>query len=124
MVDNIIKYFDKLWPINRSIMGPGFRDSLEILAELMPMQQHLFETGTQVLDWEVPKEWDVNEAYLIDPNGKKIIDFSLNNLHLVGYSIPFRGKMNLKELKPHLHTLEHLPDAIPYINRRRIRNSY
>ena len=115
MVDDLIKYFDKLWPINRSIMGPGFRDSLEILDELMPMQLHLFETGTQVLDWEVPKEWDVKEAFIIDPNGRKIADFSVNNLHLVGYSIPFKGRMMLNELKPHLHTLQHLPHAIPYI---------
>ena len=115
MTKKIIEYFDKLWPINRSIMGPGFRSSLEILSEIMPMNYYSFATGNQVLDWEVPKEWDVNEAYLIDPNGKKIANFSLNNLHLVGYSIPFRGKMNLNELKSHLHTLEHIPDAIPYV---------
>ena len=96
-------------------MGPGFRSSLEILSEIMPMNYYSFATGNQVLDWEVPKEWDVNEAYLIDPNGKKIANFTLNNLHLVGYSIPFRGKMNLNELKSHLHTLEHIPDAIPYV---------
>lgn len=115
MTEAIEKYFDRLWPINRSIMGPGFRSSLEILSEVMPMKYHSFATGTQVLDWEVPREWDVREAYIIDPTGKKIANFSENNLHLVGYSIPYKGRLTLDELKPHLHTIQHLPHAIPYV---------
>ena len=72
-------------------------------------------TGTKAFDWIVPQEWFVKQAYIISPNGKKICDFSKNNLHLVGYSIPFRGKMNLDELKEHLHTLPEQPNAIHYI---------
>ena len=68
-----------------------------------------------MFDWNVPKEWNVKEAYIISPNGKKICDFSENNLHLIGYSIPFKGEVSLNVLKEHLHTLPNQPDAIPYV---------
>jgi aminopeptidase-like protein len=111
----IESYFDRLWPINRSIMGPGFRQSLDILAEILPFQRLKFETGTEAFDWIVPKEWHVENAYFIDPNGNKHADFKDNNLHLVGYSSPFEGKLSFNELRSHLHSLPEQPTAIPYI---------
>ncbi len=107
--------FDRLWPINRSLMGPAYRESLDILSEKMPMKKHVFKTGAKVFDWTVPKEWSVNEAYFIDPSGNKHADVSINNLYLLSYSAPFSGKISLQELKQHLHTLPDIPDAIPYV---------
>lgn len=108
-------YFDRLWPLNRSILGPGFRDSLDILSEIMPTERLKFQTGSSVLDWRIPEEWKVNSAYIIRPDGKKIANFDENNLHLVGYSMPFRGELSLTKLKEHLHSIPQLPDAIPYV---------
>ena len=108
-------YFDKLWPIHRCLAGPGFRKSMDIIGEIMPVERLRFETGRKVLDWTVPKEWKVNEAYFIDPEGVRHGDVNKNNLHLVSYSIPFQGSMPLSELRQHLHTLPEQPDAIPYI---------
>ena len=119
---NIIKitkelehYFDRLWPINRSITGAGFRESLDILSEIIPADRLKFETGSRVLDWTVPMEWSVKDAYFIDPDGQKHAEFKKNNLHLVGYSIPFSGKLSLDEFKKHLFSLPENPDAIPYV---------
>jgi aminopeptidase-like protein len=72
-------------------------------------------SGTDVFDWTIPKEWSANDAYIVTPSGEKICDFKSNNLHLLGYSIPFEGKISLKDLKEHLYTLPDQPDAIPYI---------
>ncbi|MGD9077997.1 MAG: DUF4910 domain-containing protein [Desulfobacterales bacterium] len=110
-------YFDKLWPINRSITGPGIRESLDILSEIIPLKRLKFNSGEKVFDWIVPREWKANEAYFVDPTGRKHAHFSKNNLHLVGYSRPIRKKMNLAELKEKLHTLPDQPDAIPYVVR-------
>lgn len=111
----IEEYFDRLWPINRSLAGPGYRESLEILSELVPFQQLRFPTGQKVFDWTIPGEWHVFEAYIIDPLGKKRLDVKQNNLHLLGYSIPFQGKLSLDDLKKHLYSLPELPKAIPYM---------
>jgi aminopeptidase-like protein len=108
-------YFDRLWPISRSITGPGFRESLGILAEVLPTERLRFETGRQVFDWTVPPEWRVREAYFVDPKGHRHADFRESNLHLVGYSRPFRGRLTLDHLRPHLHSLPELPEAVPFV---------
>lgn len=106
----------RLWPINRSITGDGVRETLNILKEhLKDLKINEVPSGTKVFDWTVPKEWKVKEAYIIDPKGNKICDFSVNNLHLLGYSTPIHKKINLAELQEHLYSLPEQPSAIPYI---------
>jgi aminopeptidase-like protein len=108
-------YFDRLWPILRSITGEGVRQTHDILAELVQLERTEIPSGTQVFDWTIPKEWKVNEAYIIDPNGKRILDVKENNLHLVNYSVPFRDTLSKNELREHLYSLPDKPTAIPYV---------
>lgn len=108
-------YFDKLWPICRSITGKGLRDSFEILQELIPLTLTEVPTGKEVFDWTIPKEWNINEAFIICPDGKKIADFNVSNLHVVNYSVPVNQEISFEELKKHLHYMEDMPEAIPYI---------
>ncbi len=106
----------KLFKFNRSITGEGVRETLSEIKTILPnLNLQSASSGTKVFDWVVPSEWHVSEAYIIAPNGEKICDFSINNLHLVGYSVPFRGRMKLEELQKHLHSLPEQPNAIPYI---------
>ncbi len=108
------RYFDQLWPICRSITGPGFRESLDILAELMPICRLRFPSGSQAFDWTVPQEWFPREAYFVGPDGVRRADFKVNNLHLLGYSAPFEGRIPLAELRSHLYSAPERPKAIPY----------
>lgn len=104
----------RLYPLPRSLTGDGVRATLGILREWIPLEIHEVPSGTRVFDWEVPREWRVREAYLVTPDGRRLADFSRRNLHLVGYSAPFRGRLPLEQLRPHLHTLPDRPDWIPY----------
>ena len=117
MIGNDIHNFAKqLWKINRSITGEGVRETLDrIRCHLPSLKVNSVATGTKVFDWVVPREWYVNEAYIITPNGEKICNFNENNLHLLGYSVPFEGELDYYELKKYLHTLPEQPNAIPYI---------
>ena len=108
-------YLKKLFPINRSLTGEGVRETLRILNEIIPIKTFEIPSGQKAFDWEVPKEWTVNDAYVKDSKGKKIIDYNKSNLHLVGYSIPFKGKISIDQLKKHLHTLPDQPELIPYV---------
>lgn len=106
----------KLFPICRSITGNGFRQSLAILKQHIPqMKQFEIPSDTKCFDWNVPREWNIKDAYVISPDGSKILDFKQSNLHVVGYSIPVNKTVSLQELQEHLHSLPEQPDAIPYV---------
>ncbi len=107
--------FDRLWPLLRSLTGAGARATHDILGELVPLERIEVLSGTQVFDWTVPKEWVVREAYVRAPDGRRMFDVADNNLRLVNYSIPFRGKLTRRALDAHLHSRPDLPDAIPYV---------
>ena len=114
--DEIHKFANKLWKINRSITGEGVRETLAHIKKCLPnLTIESVSSGKKVFDWVVPPEWHVSKAYIIAPDGKKICDYSENNLHLVGYSIPFCGKIKLSDLKNHLYSLPEQPNAIPYV---------
>lgn len=115
MQEEIEKYFDRLWPICRSITGNGLRESLEIISEIVPLELTEVPTGTEVFDWLIPKEWNISDAYILTPEGKKICDFKINNLHVVNYSSPISREISFDELKKHLHFIPELPEAIPYV---------
>jgi aminopeptidase-like protein len=115
MKNSIEEYFDRLWPITRSLTGNGNRESLKILSEIIDLEITEVPCGTKCFDWNVPPEWNINEAWIKDSKGNIIIDFSDNNLHILGYSEPLQGKFSFEELKSHLYTLPDQPDLIPYL---------
>lgn len=106
----------RLFPLNRSLTGEGVRETLKILTEYIPgLNIHEVPTGTKCFDWEVPNEWTISDAYIVTPDGGKIAEFTANNLHVVGYSMPVDQTFTLKELQHKLHSIPEMPDAIPYV---------
>ncbi len=105
---------EELYPICRSITGNGLRETLRRLQTHVPLQIHEVPSGAEVFDWVVPREWNIRDAYVKNSRGQRVIDFRKHNLHVVNYSVPYRGKVSLEELKSHLHTLPEHPDWIPY----------
>ncbi len=104
----------ELYPINRSITGDGVRETLRLASAITPIAVQEIPTGTRLFDWEVPREWNLRAAYLVDPSGRRIGDASVHNLHVMGYSTPIRKRMPLAQLKAHLHSDPLRPDVIPY----------
>lgn len=104
----------ELFPLCRSITGEGLRQSLVLLQRSVPLTLREIPSGTPVLDWVVPHEWNIREAWIKNAGGEKVVDFARNNLHVMSYSTPIRQRMSWDELRPHLHSLPDAPDRVPY----------
>lgn len=103
----------ELYPLCRSITGNGTRATLDILARECDLTRHEVSTGSAVLDWRIPDEWNLRRAVLFGPQGI-IADTEINNLHIVGYSEPCHGDFELRALRGNLHSLPQQPAVIPY----------
>jgi aminopeptidase-like protein len=108
------KCAEDLYPICRSITGSGIRRTLTRIQERIPLTIHNVPSGTAVFDWTVPKEWNIYDAYIKDASGRRVVDFSNCNLHVMSYSVPLHTTLTLEELKPHLFTIPEHPEWIPY----------
>ena len=105
-----------LFPLNRSLTGKGIKNTLKIIKKEFPkLKIKKIKSGTQVFDWRIPQEWNISDAFIIDKNGNKIIDFKKNNLHVVGYSQPINKTVSRDNLLNNLFTIKKQPNAIPYI---------
>jgi aminopeptidase-like protein len=114
--EDMLALVELLWPINRSLAGPGIRETLRILGDRVGGLDIIgAQTGSRVLDWTVPDEWHPRAAFIEAPDGRRFCDVAVNNLHLMGYSIAVDARLSLDELQPHLYSLPEQPDAIPYV---------
>ena len=106
----------ELWLYPRSLTGHGVRATLDVLRREIPgLERHSVPTGYQAFDWDVPREWNLNRAWIETPDGSTICDTDTHNLHVVGYSTRGVRELQLEALKEHLHTEPGQPDAIPYV---------
>lgn len=104
----------ELFPIHRSSTGNGLRETLKWIQEKIPLEIYEVPTGKKVLDWVVPKEWNIKDAYVKNKKGERVIDYKKSNLHVVNTSIPVNKTMSLEELKEKLHSMPEHPEWIPY----------
>jgi aminopeptidase-like protein len=104
----------ELFPINRSLTGAGVRETLAILARHIQLEVREVPSGTAVLDWQVPLEWNIRGATIRALDGHCLVNFADNNLHVVGYSKPIHTEVSRAELAQHVHTLPDQPELIPY----------
>lgn len=113
---NMYALAERLFPIGRSLTGQGVRDSLNILKEQIPeLEIREVPSGYQAFDWTVPREWEIEEGYIEDEQGNRIIDYHVNNLHIMGYSTPVDAYVELEELLGYIRVEEEQPDVIPYV---------
>jgi aminopeptidase-like protein len=116
MSPEMISWARDLFPICRSITGEGIRESLGYFERLNPeFKREIFKTGEKVFDWEIPREWNIRDAFIEHESGQRFAEFSKLNLHVVGYSAPVNKTVSKEELLEHLFTQEDQPELVPYV---------
>ena len=114
--EEIYSWIKDLYPIKRTLAGPGFNDTLSYIKKIIPeVKINNFPSGSKVFDWTVPDEWHLRKAYIKDPDGNIVLDSGDSSLFVVGYSKKINKKLPLNELKKNIYTLKDLPDAVPYV---------
>ena len=112
----MIGHIKALWMYPRSLTGKGTLDTLKYLKKIHPeMSIHSHSSGARVFDWEIPNEWNIQDAYIQHESGQRFAEFSKQTLHVLGYSTPCDREMDREELLPHIHTHPDQPDLIPYV---------
>ncbi|UFI05713.1 DUF4910 domain-containing protein [Roseibium aggregatum] len=114
---DMIGWAKDLFPIPRSLTGDGVRETFRYLQNINPeITSQSFATGTQVFDWEIPREWKIRDAWIEHvPTGLRFAQFKECNLHVLGYSLPIDAEMDRADLLPHIYTQPDQPDLIPYV---------
>ena len=114
--NKIFDFAKKIISHPRSLSGDGVKKTLNDIKKIVSgLKIKGFKSGDNAFDWKIPKEWKVNDAYILTPDGKKICEYNKNPLHLVGYSIPINKTVDKSELLKNLYSLPHLKKAIPYV---------
>ena len=113
----MIGWAKDLFPIPRSLTGDGVRETFKYLQTINPeITIYSYSTGTQVFDWEIPREWRISDAWIEHlPTGQRFAEFSDCNLHVLGYSLPMEAEMDRAELLPNIYTQPDQPDLVPYV---------
>lgn len=112
--EDLFAHVAALFPICRSISGNGLRQTLRYIARHVTLEVHEVPSGTAVLDWEVPAEWNIRAASIRRLSGETVVDFARNNLHILQYSAPLDAIVPRDELEAHLFSLPEQPDFVPY----------
>ena len=105
---------EAIWALPRDIVSDGYDVALDALSKQSPMTIHEYPTGTECWTWIVPEKWTCVEAYLETIDGKRILSYADDPLHVMSYSLPFEGIVSREELSSHLHVHPRLPDAVPF----------
>jgi len=113
--EDMMRLMHELFPICRSITGNGVRETLDIINEHISVKKVEIPSGKEVFDWTIPDEWNINDGYIIEPNGEKIVDFKKLNLHILNYSTPIEKIIELDDLKKHIFSDPNLPEVVPYV---------
>lgn len=111
-----MKWLKDLFPLHRSITGEGIIKTLSYFEKInKDFKRIKFKTGKKVFDWQIPKVWNIHDAYIEHSSGKKFAEFKKNNLHILGYSQSINKNLKKKELLKNIFTSKKNKYAIPYV---------
>ena len=113
MIDHMKKLFLFADLLLEMELDPHWNISRIIIKSIREL---LLKLAKKVFDWEIPNEWNINDAFIEHiESGERYAEFRKNNLHLVGYSEPVDKEIEFDELSKKIFTLKDQPDLIPYI---------
>jgi aminopeptidase-like protein len=109
-----------LTQLDRVMCAPGYDHALEYLQRFLPLTVHAYRAEDVYNGWLIPPSWEVEEA-TISRDGRVVYDGTWHPLAVIALSAPFSGRVELDELKRHLHFDHRYPDSLTYHFRQQYR---
>jgi aminopeptidase-like protein len=110
----MIKLIEDLWFKTRNLVSDDYDASLKYISNIIPLKIHEIKSGTKCWTWTVPEKWIIQEAWIEDLDGNRILDLKDHPLHVVSYSLPINKIVTKQELLKHIYTRPDRPKAIPF----------
>ena len=121
MMKSMLEILRDLTPLNRAVCSRGYDHAVSYLREVLPFRVIGVPDSTKHNGWVIPPSWDVEEARIVK-NGRTIYDGTEHPLGVIALSSSFCGRVDLEELRYHIHYDHRDPDSIPFHYRQQFRS--
>lgn len=120
-MSSMLEIIRDLTPLNRVICSSDSDKSIDYLRELLPFRVLKYMEADEHNGWVIPPRWDVKAAS-IRQEGRLIYEGTTHALGVIALSSPFRGRVDLEELKRHLHYDHRYDDCLTFHYRQQYRS--
>lgn len=110
---SMLEVIADLTPLNRVFCSSDYDRAIDYVKDLLPFSVIEYHCGDIYNGWVIPPKWDVREAKILH-DGEVVFDGTQHPLAVIALSVAFRGRVDLTELKKHLHYDRRYEDAIPF----------
>lgn len=114
LFNKALSFAQKIFPYHKSITGDGIDNAFERLKEEIGCRIFEYPTGTQILDWQVPKSWKCKSLTITDLTNDETLVTLDHPLRVASHSDSFKGKMLGSELKLKIATSSKVPNSLPH----------
>jgi len=110
---SMFRFVAELHSACQASSGGAVRGTLDLLKGYVPIVVHEVQSGTRLLDWIVPPEWKVRNAYIRCRREGRVVSVTSPQLQVVGYSCPVRATISREQLRRHIFAVSECTDWIP-----------
>jgi aminopeptidase-like protein len=110
---SMMRVLQDLAPLNRMVCCRDYDRAIDYLADLLPFKVIEYGAADEYNGWVIPPRWDVRRAE-IRRDGRLVYDGMNHPLAVIALSAPFQGRVELDELRRHLHFDHRYDDSIPF----------
>ena len=114
LFDEALHFAEKIFPYQKSITGEGIDSAFRDLKNEIDCDIYQFDSGEQILDWEVPLSWKCNSLLVKNLKTNETLVSLDSPLRVASHSDSFSGEMLGRELKKKVSRSSKIPDSLSH----------
>jgi aminopeptidase-like protein len=114
LFDDALMFAKNIFGLQKSVTGKGINRAFKILTKDIKCHMFDFPSNSNILDWQVPLDWECDDACVTDTQSKKIILKFDHPLRVASHSCAVDEIISGKELKKKLRISLDFPEALTH----------